>query len=226
MKLTTEEKQQLIKASNEEEWYSLVEDVKSRRNGIYPNYLAREVLDIYDNKFPVDKYIEWEALKEKMLSRKSFIGCLSVGWLAFAASTGGFFTAIIRFLFPNVLFEPPQSFKIGFPDDFEVGKVDLRFKKQYNVWIVRDDEKITALSTVCTHLGCTPNWLESDRKFKCPCHGSGFRSTGINFEGPAPRPLERYRIYLANDGQIIVDKNKNFKYEKGEWNRMESFLKV
>ena len=65
MKLTTEEKQQLIKASNEEEWYSLVEDVKSRRNGIYPNYLAREVLDIYDNKFPVDKYIEWEALKEK-----------------------------------------------------------------------------------------------------------------------------------------------------------------
>ena len=161
-----------------------------------------------------------------MLSRKSFIGWLSVGWLAFAAATGGFFTAIIRFLFPNVLFEPPQSFKIGFPDDFEVGKVDLRFKKQYNVWIVRDDEKITALSTVCTHLGCTPNWLEADRKFKCPCHGSGFRSTGINFEGPAPRPLERYRIYLANDGQIIVDKNKNFKYEKGEWNRMESFLKV
>ena len=91
---------------------------------------------------------------------------------------------------------------------------------------LRDDEMITALSTVCTHLGCTPNWLESDRKFKCPCHGSGFRSTGINFEGPAPRPLERYRIYLANDGQIIVDKNKNFKYEKGEWNRMESFLKV
>ena len=106
------------------------------------------------------------------------------------------------------------------------GKVDLRYKKQYNVWIVRDDEKIIALSTVCTHLGCTPNWLETDRKFKCPCHGSGFRSSGINFEGPAPRPLERYRIYLANDGQIIVDKNKNFKYEKGEWNRTESYLTV
>ena len=110
--------------------------------------------------------------------------------------------------------------------NFEIGKVDLRFKKQYNVWIVRDKESIYALSTVCTHLGCTPNWLESDRKFKCPCHGSGFRSTGMNFEGPAPRPLERFSISLASDGQIIVDKNKKFNYEKGEWNRPESSLKV
>ena len=146
--------------------------------------------------------------------------------MAFAAATGGFFTVMIRFLFPNVLFEPPQSFKIGYPDDFEKGKVDLRFKKQYNVWIVRNDESIIALSTVCTHLGCTPNWLETERKFKCPCHGSGFRSSGINFEGPAPRPLERYKISLADDGQILVDKTKSFKYEKGEWNRNESFLKV
>jgi cytochrome b6-f complex iron-sulfur subunit len=188
--------------------------------------LAREILTIYENKFPVDKYPEIEALQEKLMNRKSFLNWLSIGWLAFAAATGGFFIAMIRFLFPNVLFEPPQSFKIGFPDDFELGKVDLRFKKEYNVWIVRDDEKIIALSTVCTHLGCTPNWLETDKKFKCPCHGSGFRSSGINFEGPAPRPLERYRIYLSEDGQIIVDKNKKFQYEKGEWNRTESYLKV
>ena len=77
-----------------------------------------------------------------MINRKSFLSWLSIGWIAFAAATGGFFTAMIRFLFPNVLFEPPQSFKIGFPDDFESGKVDLRFKKQYNVWIVRDDFSI------------------------------------------------------------------------------------
>ena len=61
MKLTSDEKEQLIKATSEEKWYALVEDIKDRRNGIYPNYLAREVLDIYENKFPVDKYIEWEA---------------------------------------------------------------------------------------------------------------------------------------------------------------------
>ena len=226
MKLTQEEKNKLISAKDETEWYSTCEEIKARRNGLYPNDLAREVLVIYQNKFPVNKYPAWEELKEDMMNRKSFLTWLSVGWVAFAAATGGFFTVMIRFLFPNVLFEPPQSFKIGFPDDFESGKVDLRFKKKYNVWIVRDDEKITALSTVCTHLGCTPNWLETERKFKCPCHGSGFRASGINFEGPAPRPLERYKIVLANDGQILIDKTKSYKYEKGEWNRSESYLKV
>ena len=226
MKLTQNEKNKLISAKNETEWYALCEKVKSRRNGLYPNELAREILVIYQNKFPVNQYPEWQKLKDQDMNRKSFLTVLSVGWIAFAAATGGFFTVLIRFLFPNVLFEPPQSFKIGFPEDFDPGKVDLRFKKKYNVWIVRDDEKITALSTVCTHLGCTPNWQETERKFKCPCHGSGFRATGINFEGPAPRPLERFKITLSNDGQIMVDKTKSFKYEKGEWNRNETFLKV
>ena len=65
-----------------------------------------------------------ESDPEKKLDRKGFISWLTVGWLAFAAATGGFFTVMIRFLFPNVLFEPPQSFKIGFPDDFNIGQVD------------------------------------------------------------------------------------------------------
>jgi cytochrome b6-f complex iron-sulfur subunit len=226
MNLTQEEKNKLISAKDESQWFKIIDEIKLVRNGLYPNDLAREVLAIYDNKFPVNNYPEFEQSKESKMNRKSFLTTLSVGWVAFAAATGGFLTVLVRYLFPNVLFEPPQSFKIGFPEDFEPGKVDLRFKKEYNVWIVRDDEKITALSTVCTHLGCTPNWQETDRKFKCPCHGSGFRSTGINFEGPAPRPLERFKIGLANDGQIVVDKTKLFKYEKGEWNRPESFLKV
>ena len=59
-----------------------------------------------------------------------------------------------------------------------------------------------------------------------PCHGSGFYMTGINFEGPAPRPLERYRIVLADDGQILVDKSKKYQQEKGEWTDSESFVKV
>jgi len=160
------------------------------------------------------------------ISRGKFISVLSLGWIAFIAGIGGFFTSIGRMFFPNVSFEPPMEFKIGYPEDFEAGKVDLSFKKQYNVWIVRDKESIYALSTVCTHLGCTPNWLDAEKKFKCPCHGSGFRSTGINFEGPAPRPLERFRIFMAGDGQIMVDKNKKFNYEKGEWTRPESSLKV
>ena len=68
--------------------------------------------------------------KENSVDRKGFISWMTVGWIAFSAATGGFFTMMIRFLFPNVLFEPPQSFKIGFPDDFTKGMVDIRFKKK------------------------------------------------------------------------------------------------
>ena len=163
---------------------------------------------------------------DNSVDRKGFLGWMTVGWIAFSAATGGFFTMMIRFLFPNVLFEPPQSFKIGFPDDFTIDMVDIRFKKKYAVWIVRNESGIYALSTVCTHLGCTPNWLKTEQKFKCPCHGSGFRKTGINFEGPAPRPLERFKVYRAEDGQIVVDKTKKFQKEKGEWENPESFLKL
>lgn len=160
------------------------------------------------------------------MSRRSFFSWLSIGWLAFIAATGGFFTMMLRFFFPNVLFEPVQTFRAGYPEDYTIGEVDLRWKDKYGVWLVRNDEGIYALSTTCTHLGCTPNWLGSEQKFKCPCHGSGFFKTGINFEGPAPRPLERYKILLADDGQIIVDKTKIFQQEKGQWSDQEAFLKV
>jgi cytochrome b6-f complex iron-sulfur subunit len=105
-----------------------------------------------------------------------------------------------------------------------VGKVDERFKASYGVWIVREPDNFYALSTVCTHLGCTPNWLSSEGKFKCPCHGSGFVITGINVEGPAPRPLERYKIGLSPDGQIEIDKNTKYQEEKGQWTMDGSFL--
>ena len=159
------------------------------------------------------------------IERKSFLSWISVGWLAFTAAMSGFLTMCIRFMYPNVLFEPPQSFKIGYPDDFQIGVVDERFKDTRGIWVVREPGRLYALSTVCTHLGCTPIWMITDEKFKCPCHGSGFNKAGINFEGPAPRPLERFRIYLAEDGQVIVDKSVKFQYEKGQWDNKEAFLK-
>ena len=165
-------------------------------------------------------------LNEPKIERRSFISWITFAWITFAAALGGLLTMPLRLFFPNVLFEPPQSFKIGVPSDYEIDVVDLRWQDKFGTWIIRNTEGIYALSTVCTHLGCAPSWLENENKFKCPCHGSGFRKTGIHFEGPAPRPLERFRIFLAGDGQIIVDKNKKFNYEKGEWNRPQSFLKV
>ena len=160
------------------------------------------------------------------MDQRSFIKWLALGWIAFAAVVGGYFSVVLRYLFPNVLFEPKQSFHAGFPDEYTIGEVSERFKDKYGTWIVRDSEKIYALSTVCTHLGCTPNWLQNENKFKCPCHGSGFYKTGINFEGPAPRPLERFEISLTEDGEILVDKTKKFQQEKGEWKDPESYILV
>ena len=166
------------------------------------------------------------AAAKPVLPRRSFLSWMTVAWAAFTASMLAAATATTRFMFPNVLFEPPSTFKAGLPNEIQVGQVDERFKGRFGVWLVRDADGIFALSTVCTHLGCTPNWLEAEQKYKCPCHGSGYYKDGINFEGPTPRPLERYAISLADDGQILVDKSKKYQYEKGEWSNPLAFLKI
>ncbi len=158
--------------------------------------------------------------------RQFMITWLGFAWTIFAVATATALSTCLRFMFPNVLFEPKMAFKIGAPDSYESGKVDTRWEDKYGVWIVRSPEGIYALSTVCTHLGCKPSWYDGEQKFKCPCHGSGFYKSGINFEGPAPRPLERFSIMLADDGQILVDKSKKFQYEKGEWSNPLSLLSV
>jgi cytochrome b6-f complex iron-sulfur subunit len=157
-------------------------------------------------------------------SRRDFFGRL--GWGGFTVFTGVSLLAFVRSAFPRVLFTPPASFKAGFPNEYTIGEVSERFKQEQRVWIIREANGFYALFAKCTHLGCTPRWLKVEEKFKCPCHGSGFRKTGINFEGPAPRPMERFRIFLAEDGQLVVDKSVVYRYERGDWERPGAFLKV
>ena len=164
-----------------------------------------------------------------LLSRRQWIGC---AWGVFSAASLLALASTGRMFFPNVLDEPPQQFKAGFPNEYGMG-VDERWKDKFGVWVVRTPDDLVqgasgfyALIAVCTHLGCTPNYLASEEKFKCPCHGSGFRLTGINFEGPAPRPLERARIALADDGQLLIDKSRIFQFELGQWVDPDAFLKA
>lgn len=158
------------------------------------------------------------------VTRREFFSWFWIGWLSFSVVAGAFATLIGRFLFPNVLFEKPSVFRAGPPSDFALG-VDERFKDTQSVWIVRSQEGIFALSTVCTHLGCTPNWLPAENKFKCPCHGSGYRVSGLNFEGPAPRPLERFSIALDENGSVKVDKSRSVRYPN-QWSDSDFMLKV
>lgn len=161
--------------------------------------------------------IDYAAIKRQRRDRRMFLG----GTATFIAGMTITTLGTNRFMFPRILFEPPSSFDAGLIDDFLPNQPV--FFKEYRTWIIRFSDRIIALSGRCTHLGCTPKWLASDGKFKCPCHGSGFRITGINFEGPAPRALERFQILLVGD-RLIVEKAKMFLAEKGDWEQPDSFV--
>jgi cytochrome b6-f complex iron-sulfur subunit len=136
-------------------------------------------------------------------------------WAAFAAFMTAWFIAFFRFFLPRTLFEPATSFKIGYPADFGLG-VDTKFQQKYRIWVDRTPDRIFVIYARCTHLGCTPDWKPAENKFKCPCHGSGYDSEGVNFEGPAPRPMDRANVSIAPDGQILVDVSKLYQWPKGQ----------
>ncbi|MFQ5604847.1 MAG: ubiquinol-cytochrome c reductase iron-sulfur subunit [bacterium] len=175
-------------------------------------------------KFSPKKKVAVDEKGTIWMSRRNFFS--RAGWVAFFSFVGSMLIGSIRFMFPRVLFEPSPVFKAGFPDEYPVGSVVTKWVKDKRVWIVRNEEGIYAIIAICTHLGCTPRWLDAENKFKCPCHGSGFTREGINFEGPAPRPLERAQITLAEDGQIEINKSIKFLEENGEWGKPGSILHV
>jgi cytochrome b6-f complex iron-sulfur subunit len=162
--------------------------------------------------------------------RAMFGSAMGLGFTALGAASGLWAAATARFMMPNVIAEPPHRFKVGFPGDYPEGHVETKYKQKYGVWVVhgvyRGRRQIYALRTVCTHLGCITLWQESEQKFKCPCHGSGFSKEGIHLEGPAPRPLERCAIRLADDGQLEIDRSKVFQEEFGQWRDRACFVPV
>jgi cytochrome b6-f complex iron-sulfur subunit len=176
-----------------------------------------------------------QGLWNSPMDRRSFFSTVTAGWALFAAAFGGLSAIFGAFMAPRVDFGKSQSFRAGPLDKFPPNKVSEEFKDSQKVWIVNDGTRVFALSTVCTHLGCTPIWAENEKKFKCPCHGSGFYGprpgiqAGVNFEGPAPRALERYKVTLTDDGQVLIDKSQLFLKEAAGpsgWDNPESFIAV
>ena len=140
--------------------------------------------------------------------RRRIVTACTLGFL------GTNFFMFLRFFFPRTLFEPKTVFRIGYPSDFGFG-VDTKFQKDYRIWVVRNAEGLFVIYARCTHLGCTPDWKSGENKFKCPCHGSGYDTEGVNCEGPAPRPLDRAKVELDAEGQIVVDTSILYDWPKG-----------
>lgn len=147
--------------------------------------------------------------------RRAFLRIVGLG--ALLAGIAGQLYAYLRALMPNVLYEPPRSFKVGLPQSFSAG---LTYLGDRRLFIGRDQAGLYAISAVCTHLGCTVKMMnlnqprrvaiggrsvEITQEFHCPCHGSKYYGDGTNYAGPAPRPLDWYRVELSpDDGQLVV----------------------
>ena len=119
-----------------------------------------------------------------LLTRRAWMG---LAWGAFSAASAAALAATGRFMFPNVLNEPPQQFKAGFPSEYGMG-VDERWKEKFGVWIVRTPDDVVAagerLLRAARHLhasraarrtSCRPRASSSAR---ATAAGSG--PTGIN----------------------------------------------
>ena len=143
------------------------------------------------------------------VSRRGFVQ-LTLGWLAGAFAIAASTADAVRFLVPNVLFEPSQRFKAGKPDDFTDGSVT--FMADERVFLVRKGNTFRCLSSICTHLGCTVN--RSDVGYHCPCHGSVFDEQGAVKGGPAPRGLDWFEVSLSKDKRLLVDKSQRVAPDK------------
>ena len=134
------------------------------------------------------------------LTRRKVLGVVTGSTLALAG-VGTIITAV-SYLRPNVLFEPATKFKVGRPENIQIGT--LLVLPVQRLYVVHAERGFVALSAVCTHLGCMTRYLPPDKRIVCPCHGSMFDREGTVVGGPAPRPLERRHLEIV-DGDLWVD---------------------
>jgi cytochrome b6-f complex iron-sulfur subunit len=124
-------------------------------------------------------------------------------WLGKGSVVAAFLTqvaAAARAFFPNVLYEPPNTFQLKPPADYPQG---YTFDPAHRLFVIRQADRFHVISAICTHLGCTVQWRGTE--FDCPCHGSRFRPDGSVIAGPAPRPLPWFATSISPAGRLEVD---------------------
>ena len=145
---------------------------------------------------------ENEKMKEAGLDRRQFFIKVGLGSVAIAAAGTAAFA--YQFLSPNVLYEPSPVVNAGKPDRYPADSVTL--DPQTGIFVVNSPQGFFALQATCTHLGCLTAWKPELGIIACPCHGSKFKRDGTKIEGPAPRPLPWLRMWLSDEGDLMVDR--------------------
>ena len=148
------------------------------------------------------------------LPRRSFLKIL---WTVLGiAAIGEFIAIIIAFLSrgkPEKNSPKTQNIiEAGHTVSFPVNSVTANIQGKFYLCRM-EDGGFLALSSKCTHLGCTVPWDDKEKRFKCPCHGSSFDIKGSVITSPAPRPLDIYPIYIENN-ILKVDITESIKRDK------------
>jgi cytochrome b6-f complex iron-sulfur subunit len=135
------------------------------------------------------------------ISRRDFLKLASQGFLALSGLFG--LGMLFRFLGYQTEPPPPTDFDLGQASNYAPGSRTLR--PEIPAVVIRTASGFTALSLICTHLGCT---VESKPEgFACPCHGSRFDPQGKVVLGPAAKPLNSLRTGITSDGKLHVYTN-------------------
>jgi cytochrome b6-f complex iron-sulfur subunit len=151
-----------------------------------------------------------ESSDQREVSRREFFTRMGMGSLIVAAAGTGLFS--YEFFSPNVLFEASPIIKAGKPDQFPPNTVTL--DPQSGIYLVNGAKGFYALGAICTHLGCLTAWKPELDMIACPCHGSRFNRDGVKIAGPAPQPLPWLKVWLSEDGFLMVDRSEALKEQE------------
>ncbi len=141
--------------------------------------------------------------QENGLNRRQFF--VKVGLTSIAVASAGTALFAYQYLSPNVLYEPSPVVNTGKADRYPIDSVTLDVESR--IYIIRAAEGFYALNAVCTHLGCVTAWKQDLGIIACPCHGSKFNRDGAKVEGPAPKPLPWLKMWLTDEGDLMVDRS-------------------
>jgi Rieske Fe-S protein len=98
---------------------------------------------------------------------------------------------------------------MGRPESYQLDSVTLDVDAR--IFIIHDKEGFFSLNAVCTHLGCLTAWKPEIDTIACPCHGSKFTRQGEKKEGPAPKPLPWLKMWVSDEGNLMVDRSEEIR---------------
>jgi cytochrome b6-f complex iron-sulfur subunit len=144
-----------------------------------------------------------QAAANTSIDRRQFFVKMGLGSMGIAAAGTAVFG--YQFLSPNVLYEPSPVVNMGKPEGYQLDSVTLDVDAR--IFVIHSREGFFSLNAVCTHLGCLTAWKPEIDTIACPCHGSKFDRDGVKIAGPAPKPLPWLKMWLSDEGDLMVDRS-------------------